>query len=224
MKYVSYLRVSTKKQGDSGLGLESQQAIIKHFYPEIEKEFLEVKSGKNITKRPVLREAIQFCKDTGATLVVAKVDRLSRDVVDGLGILKELEGRIKFCDLPGEVDRFTLTLYFAFAERERLLITIRIKNALAQKRLRGEPMGTNLPKNRYNLSDVRYKIAGGQVHKDESESNQFNIMAKSYALSLKSQGDTYQQIVDKLNVSHPTSKGGKWHKGSLSRLLTRGVK
>ena len=84
-------------------------------------------------------------------------------------------------------------------------------------------MGTNLPKNRYNLSDVRYKIAGGQVHKEEAQTHPANLAAYSFAINLKKQGDTYQSIVDQLNIAHPTARGKKWHKGSLSRLFARGV-
>lgn len=221
MKYVSYIRVSTKKQGDSGLGLESQRAIIAHYFPDIEKEYLEIGSGKNVTDRPILSEAMRYCEDNKTTLVIAKVDRLSRDVVDGLTIVKKMEGRITFCDLPGEVDRFTLTLYFAFAEREREIISIRTKNGLNSKRVRNEPMGTNLPQCKNNLSPLIYKQMGAAATKLKALENEENRKAFNYADSLQDRGLTYKQIVEKLNMANKTANGGKWHTGSVYRLLKR---
>ena len=220
MTYVSYLRVSTDKQGESGLGLESQRDIIRHYYPSITKEFLEVQSAKNITDRPVLNEAIGYCLQNDCTLIVAKIDRLSRDVKDGLYLIDKLPGRIKFCDLPN-ADRFTITLYFALAEKERELIQIRTKAALARKKEKGEPMGTNLPQCRNNLARIEYRIAGANAMKQKSKDNPENKKSYEFALSLKSQGLTFERICEKLNTSHSTSTGNKWSKGALSKLFKR---
>ena len=222
-KFVSYIRVSTKRQGDSGLGLESQQAIINHYYPNIDREFVEIGSAKTVTDRPVLNEAIEYCNTHKATLVVAKVDRLSRDVVDGLTLISKMPGMIKFCDLPGEVDRFTLTLYFAFAEREREIISIRTRNGLNAKRLRGEPMGTNLPELQGKLDSISYKLAGAKAKKDEAISNVSNRQTYGYAIELRNQGYTYSQISKRVNDSkHETSRKGKWSPVTIRRLLLRG--
>ncbi len=143
--YCLYARVSTKRQGDSGLGLQAQRDIVKHFYPDIHREFVEVRSGKNIQDRPILAEAIEYCLKHDMVLVVAKVDRLTRSTKDGLDILDRLKGRIRFCDLPGEPDKFMLTLFFAFAERERELISIRTKGALKSAKERGKMLGVSNP-------------------------------------------------------------------------------
>ena len=221
MIYVSYIRVSTKRQGDSGLGLEAQQDIIKHYYKDIAHEFLEIGSGKNVTDRPVLKQAVKFCKDNMATLVVAKVDRLSRDVIDGLTILKELNGRVEFFDLPGSVDKLILTMFFAFAEREREIIGIRTRAALNRKRERGEPMGTNLPQCKDNLKSLAPKQVGADKIKQRAIKNKDNRQAYSLAKDLRDAGISYGDIVKKLNQEHNTSTGGKWHTGSVYRLLER---
>ena len=93
MKYVAYHRVSTKRQGESGLGIQGQQAIIRHFVRdgEIIAEFTEVASGDSMLKRPKLREAIDLVKKENATLVVAKADRLSRNALDALTLYDEIE-------------------------------------------------------------------------------------------------------------------------------------
>lgn len=220
MTYISYLRVSTDKQGESGLGLESQRDIIRHYYPSVEKEFLEVQSAKNITDRPVLNEAIQYCLKNDCTLIVAKIDRLSRDVKDGLYLIDKLPNRIKFCDLPN-ADRFTITLYFALAEKERELISIRTRGALQRKREKGELMGTNLPQCKNNLALVEYKLSGAAAMKQKSKDNPENQKSYELAITLKEQGYTLQMISEKLNKANVTSTGGKWHKGSVSRLLKR---
>lgn len=214
-KYVLYARVSTKGQGDSGLGLEAQKAIAYNFYPSIEKEFIEVGSGKDIANRPVLLSAIDHCQRSGDTLVVAKVDRLSRDVVDGLSILEKLGGNIRFCDMPGEVDKFMLTLFFAFAERERQLISIRTKVALAERRKRGQKLGGI---RRFTAED---SAKGGRVRSEMSRTNRSNVRAREMALLLREKGLTLQKIAERLNESEfRTSKGNKWSETTVHRLCT----
>lgn len=215
MRYVSYLRVSTKRQGDSGLGLEAQRDIIRHFYPDIEREFIEVRSGKNVSDRPVLSEAVEYCLSHDTVLVVAKVDRLTRDTRDGLEILERLNGRIRFCDLPGEPDRFMLTLFFAFAERERALISIRTKGALKSAKERGKKLGGTKP------WTEEMRLLGVQKRIDDSKSNKENIRARSYACELRRSGHTIREIVVKLNdcgFNTPTFRGN-WSSGSVHRLL-----
>jgi DNA invertase Pin-like site-specific DNA recombinase len=182
MKYVAYYRVSTKKQGDSGLGLEAQQQIVARFYPELEQEFIEVESAKTITDRPILKQAIECCKTNGYTLVVAKVDRLSRDVKDGLTVLDWLPGQIEFCDLPGKPDRFMLTLYFAFAERERELISIRTKAALMALKKQGVALGNP---EKFSQSG---RVIGARVQAEKARLSPDNERAAAHATLLKKQG------------------------------------
>lgn len=134
-QYVVYYRVSTKKQGESGLGLEAQRTYVRHFYSDrnIIEEFTEKVSGKDIANRPRLLEALELCRRRQATLVVAKIDRLSRNTEQALSIYRELDGRLESCDVPN-LDKFTLTLFMAIADRERELIGIRTKAALDEKK------------------------------------------------------------------------------------------
>lgn len=137
IKYVPYYRVSTKKQGASGLGLEAQKAFVEHYssHGTIVAEFTEVVSGKSINKRVELERAIRFCNENGYTLIVAKADRLARNTREALEVYESLNGRFVSCDCP-TTDKFTLTLLFAFAEREREMISIRTKLALTAKKQR----------------------------------------------------------------------------------------
>ena len=96
-------------------------------------EFIETKSGKNLLNRPQLMAAIRCCQQDKATLVVAKIDRLSRNTEDALQVYRMLGERLESCDIPN-LDKFTLTLFTAIADRERELIALRTKAALAEKR------------------------------------------------------------------------------------------
>lgn len=143
-KFISWRRVSTKKQFGSKLGLEAQQDIISYF---IEREggtliadYVEAYTGTELSGCAELRRAINHCKTEDAVLIIAKSDRF-RNTREALDIYEEMgEGRIYFCDLPSS-DKFTLTLFFALAERESLIVRIRTKQALDAKRKRGEAMG-----------------------------------------------------------------------------------
>ena len=143
-KYISWRRVSTFKQGKSGLGLEAQKEIIRYFVErdggELIADYSECYTGKELSGCKELRKAMKYAKETGAILVIAKSDRF-RNCQEALGILDEMgEGNIEFCDLPHS-DRFTLTLFWALAEREALITSIRTKQALAAKKARGEKTG-----------------------------------------------------------------------------------
>jgi DNA invertase Pin-like site-specific DNA recombinase len=144
--FCAYLRVSTDKQGKSGLGLEAQQTAINGFLRSSDRlvaTFTEVESGKKAS-RPELHMALARCKATGATLLVAKVDRLSRN----LPFLRSLiDGGIDvaFCDMPqvpaGAMGRFILTQMAAVAELEAGLISERTKAALKAVKARGVVLG-----------------------------------------------------------------------------------
>lgn len=144
MKYIVYYRVSTKRQGESGLGLEAQRSYINLFLKQedIVGEFTDIKSGKHIHNRPELKKALDVCKLNGYGLAIAKVDRLSRNVEQALSVYNQLEGHLFSCDVPqqkgAKMDKFQLTLLLAFAERERYLISERTKQALSKsKKLKG---------------------------------------------------------------------------------------
>lgn len=143
-KYISWRRVSTFKQGRSGLGLEAQKEIIRYFIERDKGKWIadysECYTGTELCGCVELRKAMEHAKKENAVLVIAKSDRF-RNCQEALGILDEMgEGHLEFCDLPHS-DRFTLTLFWALAEREALITSIRTKQALAAKKERGEATG-----------------------------------------------------------------------------------
>lgn len=222
-RYIQYLRVSKKSQGESGLGLESQRAIIKHFYPDCEKEFCDIKSGAT-ANRPELQKAIKYCIENDAYLVVAKVDRLSRNVRDALEIFDQLGGKIRFCDIPGIPERFILTIHLAIGERELELISIRIRAALEAKRKRGEPMGTKISVNKDGklMDRDRLKKANAVRKRQALEPDENSIRAYSFAYELQQSGLTLEQIAIRLNRNKfYTSVGTKWSAGTVCRMMQR---
>ena len=142
-KFVSWRRVSTEKQNASGLGLEAQKNIIDHFVESengvLIADFCECYTGKDLEGCTELQKAMRMCKENSATLIIAKTDRF-RNVIEALTIYEKMGGNIYFCDLPHS-DKFTLTLFFALAEREALLVSIRTKQALAAKKAQGHKLG-----------------------------------------------------------------------------------
>lgn len=150
-KYIAYYRVSTAKQGASGLGLEAQQSTVKNYIQSsngsLIRSYKEVESGKR-ADRPQLDHALADAKRTGAALIIAKLDRLSRNV-PFLRKLTDSGADILFCDLPqvppGAVGRFILTNMAAAAELEAGLASERTKAGLAAARARGVKLGSHRP-------------------------------------------------------------------------------
>ena len=139
---VTYLRVSTARQGKSGLGLEAQQKAVADYLStgqwNLLEEFVEVESGKN-SKRPKLLEAIELCKASGAKLLVAKLDRLARDAAFLMN-LKDAGIDFVCADMP-EANRLTIGIMALVAEQEREAISKRTKEALAAAKARGVQLG-----------------------------------------------------------------------------------
>lgn len=218
-KYVIYYRVSTKKQGDSGLGLDSQRAYVEHFYKDrqIIAEYTDVESGKNVANRPELLKALELCKKEKAVLVVAKIDRLSRNTEQALMIYRELDGRLESCDIPN-LDKFTLTLFMAIADRERELIAIRTKGALIERRKKtGEWREGSEP-----FKDGSATKKATKVRQSIAEENQNNRRASALISMLRKTGKTYMEIADELNRSgFKTSRGSKFQATQVQRLYTR---
>jgi len=143
-KYVSWRRVSTKRQGSSGLGLEAQKEIIRYFIERDGGDWIadyeECYTGTDLSGCAELKKAMDFARENNAVLIIAKTDRF-RNTIEALQVYEKMgDGNIMFCDLP-HTDKFTLTLFFALAEREALIVSIRTKQALAAKRERGEVTG-----------------------------------------------------------------------------------
>ena len=148
-RYVSYLRVSSKKQGDSGLGIESQRQSVENYLDggkwKLVKEFVEVESGKK-NDRPAFDAALRACRLQNATLIVGKLDRLARNAEFLLKIVRESGSRgVVFCDLPdipeGPAGKLIITQMAAVAEFEGACISARTKAALAAAKRRGTLLG-----------------------------------------------------------------------------------
>jgi DNA invertase Pin-like site-specific DNA recombinase len=214
-KYVAYYRVSTAKQGESGLGLESQRAIVKAFVRCdncIVAEYTEIESGKN-NDRLQLHAAIAKAKETGAKLVIAKLDRLSRNVAF---IAALMDSNIEFtcCDMP-DANKFTIHIFAALAQQERELISARTKAALRAKKERGEVWAKGR-----NFTDTdRAKAA--QSKKEAAAANDNTQRAKSFARLLRDAGNSYSEILAALRKGKFKTATGKEfaHLAQVQRLL-----
>lgn len=219
-KYIAYLRVSTKKQERSGLGLEAQLAIVEHYAKvdgaEIVQTHIEAESGKT-TQRPKLQLAISQCVNSDCTLIVAKLDRLSRDIQDTFGILKQLNNKLISCDIPtsnGVLDTFTLAVFAGLAQRERELISIRTKQALQAKKARGYQLGT--PE---NLTDEARR-KGANINRKSALEATNNKVAYSIISARRREGATFQMIADELNQTGlKTSRGKQYERATVKMIL-----
>ena len=230
-KFVSWRRVSTKRQGKSGLGLEAQKNIIDYFVKtekgELIADYAEVYTGTELSGCTELRKAIARCKKEGATLIIAKSDRL-RNTLEALQILEEVgEENIFFCDLP-HTDKFTLTLFFSIAEREALLISLRTKSALDAKRARGEKMGgaCRMTDCEPILREARAKSA--QSRREAARNNPANKAFLEFIEDWQeihgkiSELTDWQAIADKLNSrGKTTSKGLPFDKNRARAMYSK---
>ena len=222
-QYISYRRVSTKRQQKSGLGLEAQEAIIGYFVErdggEIVQDYCEAYTGKELSGCKELQKAITHAQEIGAVLIIAKTDRF-RNTQEALAIYEQMgDGNITFCDLP-HTDKFTLTLMFAIAEREALMISLRTKQALAAKRARGETWVRN--------TDTR---AANQASAKASTDRRLAWLMESvvgkYVQSRWQQGWSFTEILADLERLYEISpdvycsrQGCKIGKGQLSKMIT----
>ena len=218
---VAYLRVSTQQQGRSGLGLEAQRAAIARFADvqgiELAGEYVEVETGKGadaLDRRPVLKAALAEARRTKAPLVVAKLDRLSRDVAF---IATLMATRVPFvvAELGTDVDPFMLHLYAALAEKERAVISARTKAALGAAKARGTVLGnrTNLPAAAAIGQAVR--VAGA----DKRAASVLPIIETIRAAG----ATTLRAIANELNARGiTTARGAEWNATAVNRVLARG--
>lgn len=215
-KFISYRRVSTEKQGRSGLGLEAQKEIISYFVErergEVIEEYCEVHSGKDLDECPELHKAIKTAKKHGAILVIAKTDRF-RNVVQALQVLDRMgEGNVMFCDLP-HTDRFTLTLFFALAERERLITSIRTKQALKAKKEQGFKLGR--PNAEFTAEQVEKSVETRKRKAAENGNNK-----RAWATVQHMTDKPLKEIAAYLNANgFPTANGGEWRGNQVARLI-----
>ena len=217
-KYVAYLRVSTQKQGFSGLGLESQREIIQNYLYDITpiSEFIEVESGRK-SNRPKLKDALDLCRKTGATLIVAKLDRLARNV-SFLSNLLENDVEIVFCDFP-QANKMVLHILAAISQYEAELIATRTRLALAAKKARGSKLG-----NPEHLLD-KYEEAlanSNRTNREKAKANPNNKRAVAFLKILAGQDMTLNQMAETLNKEgFVTSQGFQFTPSTVYKLIKR---
>jgi DNA invertase Pin-like site-specific DNA recombinase len=225
-KFISYLRVSTDKQGRSGLGLEAQRSAVESYLDggrwTLVAEYVEAENGKR-SGRPKLAKALAHAKVIGATLVFAKLDRLTRNV-DLLRSLVASDVDLVFCDLPhvppGAMGRFLLTQMASVAELEAGLISERTKAALAVAKARGVKLG-----NPNGARALRGKQIGNKkaVATVKANADQRAANLRAIVDDLRSHGITsVRALAAELNDRGIlTPRGASWHPTSTARLLSR---
>jgi DNA invertase Pin-like site-specific DNA recombinase len=214
-EYIIYKRVSTKEQGRSGLGLDAQERDIALFLEGFNAEpyrvlasFTDVLSGAD-ADRPELKAALDLCRKTGATLLVSKLDRLSRKVSTIATLMEDKRITFRVAQMP-YADNFQLHIYAALAEQERLFISARTKAALAEAKGRGVQLGglrdTTMRRNaalKANATARADKVAG-------------------IVLPLRDAGKPLREIAEHLNrAGVQTPRGGSWQASQVKRVLDR---
>jgi len=213
-KYVAYYRVSTAKQGVSGLGLEAQQKSVTAFLNDapLIQEFIEVETGKGsnpLDRRPQLRAALDMCKKQKATLIIAKLDRLARNV-NFVTSLMEAGIDFKAADMP-QADKVMIQMYAVMAEWERDQISARTKAALAAAKERGVQLGRMGPIN------LKRNIYERQKAADDFADNLAPVLS-----GFQAQGLSQVKMVEALNrLNIPAARGGQWSRLQLQRVLKR---
>lgn len=217
-KYVAYLRVSTQKQGYSGLGLEAQREIIHNYLHDTIpiSEYVEVESGRK-SNRPKLKEALSQCRKEGAILIVAKLDRLARSV-SFLSSLLESDVEIVFCDFP-QANKMVLHIISAISQYEAELTAARTKAALQAKKARGFKLG-----NPEHLLDKHEEAIQNSIKtcKAKADSNPNNKRAIALLRTLVKEEHTYQEMAEILNRERfVSSHGCSFTKSTVYKLIKR---
>jgi DNA invertase Pin-like site-specific DNA recombinase len=220
-KWISYLRVSTGRQGRSGLGLEGQRKAVEDFlnggHWQLVKEFVEVESGKKSDRqRPVLAEAIKACRLYGAKLVIAKLDRLSRNAHFLLG-LKEAGVDFVCADMPS-ANRLTVGIMAMVAEEEGRMISERTKAALAAARRRGVQLGGY---NKDPKLTAKARKAGQEANRAKAAARATDL-APAIAEVRAAGATSLRAIATGLNERGiPTARGGAWTATQVMRVMER---
>lgn len=226
-RFVSYLRVSTKAQGQSGLGLEAQRSTVAMHVGasggELLKEFIEVESGgKN--ERQELRSAIAYARRCKARLLVAKLDRLARSVAFTATLM---ESGVDFiaCDNP-HANSFTIHILAAVAQYEREMISKRTKEALAAARERGVLLGSNRPghwddrEERRRVGAVRGAARAAEAHRAAADVAYDDVLP--LIVELREKGFGINAIARRLNDEGiPSRRGRRWYGTTVKLVLER---
>jgi DNA invertase Pin-like site-specific DNA recombinase len=216
---IAYYRVSTARQGRSGLGLEAQRDALHRFAAtegfDVAREFVEVETGKGsdaLDRRPQLAHALAHARKRKCSVVVAKLDRLSRDVHFISGLMAE---RVQFivAELGADVDPFILHLFAALAEKERAMIATRTRDALRRAKARGVKLGG--PK----LAHARKEaVKAIEANADRHAANVLPIIREIQRAGARS----LRAIAEALNARGvPTARGGRWQAMTVSNVLAR---
>lgn len=218
--FISYIRVSTQRQGHSGLGLDAQRIAVLNYLRSrgnLVEEVCEVESGrKGGRSRPELVRALSLCKTRGMALVIGKLDRLARDVRYFLEVIDDSGVDIRFADLPdvcpaSDEGRMILVSMANFAEFEGRRIGTRTKAALAAAKARGIKLGTAGPSNLKPNTEARQAAA-----------NLFALKMSGVVAGLRARGLSQRAMVTDLNsASVRTAQGGQWGLAQLQRLIRR---
>ena len=217
-KYIAYYRVSRKEQGISGLGLSAQRSSVQKYVSGQEgiilNEYTEIETGTSKRQRVEIHKAIQQAKNENAVLIIAKLDRLARNVnfVSSL-----MDAGIEFLsvDMPS-ANNFTIHIFSALAEQEAMLISSRTKLALGELRKKGVVLGN--PK---NLTD-NARNKGVQTIKENAINNDRNRQAQSVITSCKEKGMSYRQIAEYLNeLNFKTRYGNQFMAPTVHQLYRR---
>jgi DNA invertase Pin-like site-specific DNA recombinase len=218
LQFVTYLRVSTERQGQSGLGLEAQRAAVAAHVlgrGEVVAEFVEVESGKR-ADRPQLALALAEAKRAGAVLLIAKLDRLARNVAFIANLL-ESGVEVTAADMP-EANRFVLHIMAAVAEQEGRAISERTKAALAAAKARGVKLGWSMIARKGQQREASRK---GAV-KNTQNANQHAANVLPIISQIAANGASLRQIADELNTrSIKTARGGRWYAGTVRNIMAR---
>jgi DNA invertase Pin-like site-specific DNA recombinase len=223
MAVIGYLRVSTKGQGESGLGLESQQAAIEAYARQhgekIASLYTEVESGK-LADRPELAKALSHAKRSKATLCVAKLDRLARNV-EFLARVMNSGCDFAAADMPS-ANRFMLHVMAAVAEHEAKAISERTKAALQAYKARGGKLGAELPQCRNLTPEATAKgRERAAVARSEAAADAYGDLVPTM-LDMRKAGKSLQGIADALTAQgHTTRRGKPWNAVQVSRVLDR---
>ena len=222
IKYVAYYRVSTAKQGKSGLGLQAQKDAVVNYTGgkgQIIGEFIEVETGTRKKKRVEIYKAIELAKKEKAVLIVGKLDRLARDVEFTAALYN---GSVEFicCDNPS-ANKLTIQILSVIAEHEAEIISKRIKETLQVKK-ENIKRGIYTNKDGSQMKPINGKVRLGnpagfgtnqklgiQKIKENSRNNKANVQAMDIICSARREGQTFQQIADKLELLQYTTRYGK---------------
>lgn len=211
--FIAYYRVSTQRQGVSGLGLEAQRSSVLSYINgrTLLGEYKDIESGK-CDLRPQLLKAIQKSKENNSILVIAKLDRLSRSL-SFINLLQKEKVKFVCCDIP-DANELTINIFGSLAQWEREKISTRVIEALTELKKRGVKLG-----NPDNFNNESRKL-GSKKMIEKAKMNSNNIKAKKVIHLLHKNGMTLREITNELNNSgFQTSKGLAFHPEQVRRLL-----